>query len=448
MEPQIDRYYSSKEVAQLLNLSLITVKRFIKKEKLPSHKKGSRRKINKTDLDLYLLEKIYKNLEQKTSVKRNKKIKKLVNFKKNLNLPIHRWFYFKEGYSEELVNYLIKRFEVKKGLVLDPFLGSGTTAVAALKNNLSFLGFEINPFLVFLAKSKLTVKLSKNLDTHIKNINNLRIIRSQKLTRTFLEKAFNKDLPKILSTKNYIEHIKNKKEKELLKIIFLCSLSSKENFLRIFNKKFLEVAQDIKNKKPSSKKAQIINFDSRDLTPFYKKYAEKVSLAIFSPPYLNSFDYTETYKKELWLGDFVKNSKDIKNLKQSSLSSHLNKTYPKDTQNLNKSVLLLIELLKERNLWNKKIPLMVDGYFTEMSQVLKSMHRFLKKGSKCCIVIGNSAYGNVVIPTDLLLADIAREAGFTRVETEVARDLGTSSQQSKLVNRKDLLRESLIILTK
>jgi len=30
------------------------------------------------------------------------------------------------------------------GLVLDPFMGSGTTAVASVRNNRNFVGFEIN----------------------------------------------------------------------------------------------------------------------------------------------------------------------------------------------------------------------------------------------------------------------------------------------------------------
>lgn len=33
----------------------------------------------------------------------------------------------------------------EENIVIDPFIGSGTTAVACLKNNINFIGFEINP---------------------------------------------------------------------------------------------------------------------------------------------------------------------------------------------------------------------------------------------------------------------------------------------------------------
>jgi site-specific DNA-methyltransferase (adenine-specific) len=41
------------------------------------------------------------------------------------------------------------------GVVLDPFIGSGTTGVAALKLNRNFIGIEINPQYIKLAKERL-----------------------------------------------------------------------------------------------------------------------------------------------------------------------------------------------------------------------------------------------------------------------------------------------------
>jgi site-specific DNA-methyltransferase (adenine-specific) len=41
------------------------------------------------------------------------------------------------------------------GLVLDPFLGSGTTAVAASKHGRRFVGFEVNPDYCAAAKRRL-----------------------------------------------------------------------------------------------------------------------------------------------------------------------------------------------------------------------------------------------------------------------------------------------------
>jgi site-specific DNA-methyltransferase (adenine-specific) len=44
----------------------------------------------------------------------------------------------------ELMGHLIKVFSKEGDLVLDPFLGSGTTAVSAIANNRKVVGFEVN----------------------------------------------------------------------------------------------------------------------------------------------------------------------------------------------------------------------------------------------------------------------------------------------------------------
>jgi len=48
-------------------------------------------------------------------------------------------------YPEFIIQELIKLLTPKEGLVLDPFVGSGTTAVAAKKIGRKFIGIDINP---------------------------------------------------------------------------------------------------------------------------------------------------------------------------------------------------------------------------------------------------------------------------------------------------------------
>ena len=46
---------------------------------------------------------------------------------------------------QELIDIIVKCFSPDNGLVLDPFCGSGTTIVSAIKQNRQYIGFEINP---------------------------------------------------------------------------------------------------------------------------------------------------------------------------------------------------------------------------------------------------------------------------------------------------------------
>ncbi len=58
-------------------------------------------------------------------------------------------------FPEELPARLIKMFSFPNETVLDPFMGSGTTAVAAKKLNRNSIGYEINPEFIPIIKEKI-----------------------------------------------------------------------------------------------------------------------------------------------------------------------------------------------------------------------------------------------------------------------------------------------------
>jgi len=64
----------------------------------------------------------------------------------------------------ELMEYLVKTYSKENALILDPFLGSGTTAVAAKKLGRHFLGFEIEQKYVDVANERIAlVEAQSNL---------------------------------------------------------------------------------------------------------------------------------------------------------------------------------------------------------------------------------------------------------------------------------------------
>lgn len=58
-------------------------------------------------------------------------------------------------YPEELASWIIKLLSPKEGSVLDPFMGSGTTAVACIKEKRKYLGIEVSPEYCKIAESRI-----------------------------------------------------------------------------------------------------------------------------------------------------------------------------------------------------------------------------------------------------------------------------------------------------
>ena len=66
-------------------------------------------------------------------------------------------------FPEELPNRLIKLYTFKDDIVLDPFLGSGTTCIAALNNKRNYIGYDINENYIRLANNKISALESQTV---------------------------------------------------------------------------------------------------------------------------------------------------------------------------------------------------------------------------------------------------------------------------------------------
>jgi len=58
-------------------------------------------------------------------------------------------------FPEKLIEPMILAGSPARGTVLDPFAGAGTTAIAALKNGRDFIGIELNPAYIEIARQRL-----------------------------------------------------------------------------------------------------------------------------------------------------------------------------------------------------------------------------------------------------------------------------------------------------
>ena len=68
---------------------------------------------------------------------------------------VHDWYRFVLSFPPHLVRHYLDRFEQdSNSLVLDPFIGTGTTAVEAKKNGIPAIGMEANPVVYLAAHTK------------------------------------------------------------------------------------------------------------------------------------------------------------------------------------------------------------------------------------------------------------------------------------------------------
>jgi site-specific DNA-methyltransferase (adenine-specific) len=58
-----------------------------------------------------------------------------------------------------LIKHLIKLFTKENSVILDPFMGSGTTCIACLESNRNFIGFEINQEYINIAERRIKESL-------------------------------------------------------------------------------------------------------------------------------------------------------------------------------------------------------------------------------------------------------------------------------------------------
>lgn len=428
-------------------------------------------------LDYIALEKNYKVLYPENN---NATYISQVNYSDDLKKPFQRWYRYKEGFSIELVKRLIKEQVMsEKGTILDPFAGSGSTLIGANELGYKGIGFEVNPFSYFLSDVKLKnytyeeIEQFKLFYEKVINDNNGEFPLPK---LSFADKVFNDDVKKkLMAVKQNIVNLRKNNQNlnviNLLKLGWLSAIEELSNYRKAGNglkKRKLKnpiilTEEDVYYKLDHIYASMYVDLKSnqheRNVKLFndtclnMDKYVEDESVTgiIFSPPYANCFDYTEIYKLELWFGDFVSDYSDLKSLRMTSLRSHLNANLKEDMSNLYSLPLLeeIISIIEEKKLWDKRIPTMLRLYFHDMFRVIEKCYSALERDGFCSIVVSNSSYGGIVVPTDLLFAYFANSVGFEIDRIEVARYIITSSQQYNITkDQKNFLRESVICLRK
>ncbi|MSP12336.1 MAG: hypothetical protein EXR62_05190 [Chloroflexi bacterium] len=412
-----------------------------------------------------------------------------VPFTANSVYPVHRWYRFKEGFSRDLVHLILGSIKDKVNVCLDPFAGSGTTALACQEIGIKCYSIEVNPFLHHISRVKLVKdynligfdKAIEKVKYNFKNFSGKNFdepIMSTITERPNLEKwLFSRPvLQAILALRestNEVEPI----YADLLIVVLASILTDIGNTIK--DGKCVRYKNDWRENKFTRDDVGIIFFERAkifrdDIQSIENSYSitsdnaniclegnalqklklisgDSIDAVITSPPYLNSFDYTDVYMPELWALGFVNSYKDVRQIRNETVRSHVQVRWKRENNYLHDTLGSLIADVVENpgTLWNSIIPDMIGGYFLDMQEILGELQRVLRSNGKLYLVVGTSSYNEVFIPTDLLLAEIAEDLGFDLEEIRIMRKL---KQSKKKVEEKEQIfapmRESMLILRK
>lgn len=412
---------------------------------------------------------------------------RIMQFNKNKAEPFHRWYPFVEGYSKEFIESIIEEVGTKNLVCLEPFSGSGTTALELQNNNIECISFEVNPLMYLIARVKMengyTVEKTKEWFSFISR-------ERKRITKVDLDTSFktlyeneniekwNYNLEVALAIKK-IQSAINMIDERIYRELFMVALASilldvsnlyrngkclsyKKNwtekkvtenqvFEKFDSKVKNEILEDIKNYlivTNVSNKNRLYNLDSRvGISKQVKD--DSIDLVITSPPYLNSRDYTDTYMLELKTLGLTINKEEIRKLREKTLRSHVQIKWQDQTLVNNKVLIKTLNDLKcaskKKKVWNDSIIDMIRLYFVDMENIFNVLYKKMKKGGKVYFNVSNSAYFDVLVNTLEICASIAENSGFVVKEIRKARLLKTSPQQKNTI--KSLL-EGVIVLEK
>ncbi|MGQ9626054.1 MAG: hypothetical protein ACUVV0_04005 [Anaerolineae bacterium] len=398
-----------------------------------------------------------------------------VSYMGNKDVPILRLYRYKEAFALSFVEDFIERFKLTgKDYIFDPFCGMGTTLLAAMRRGIPSIGVDKLPIATFIART-LPIFFSLKRGEILSTFERLRaqVARAEPADIALDVKIMNLAFPKdTLLTLRRWKTVIDALEPPLRDIFLLlffsilepCSYTAKDGqFLRLKPKKklaepeealyrkVLDAERDIRffqqlpNQWSKGELAQptVLSGDARNLqdVPFSKL----PTAIITSPPYANRYDYTRTYSLELCF-HFVKNFEELKAIRFGILRSHIESKVEAQEEPPHPAVKEVIDILKEqrKKLNNPRIPYMLMGYFIDMQKVIGELTRVLAPGAKVAMVVDNVRFEGEMVPVDLVLSEMAEEAGFKIQEVIITRYKGNSSQQMGKYGRVPV-RESIIV---
>lgn len=357
----------------------------------------------------------------------------------------HCYHRYPAKYIPQLVEKLFDEYvNSSEAQINDPFIGSGTTIVSAVSRGFKASGTDINKIAHLITKVKATPIEPSYLEQKIKTfLGRIKYLGSSQ--RTLLDEKIKPLIPekhedridywfssenKIILGKilRIIQEIKDEQIHDFLKVSFSHILKN----CSIWLQKSTKPTRDL-TKKPS-KPFRMLKYHLRRMmrgnNEFYEVVPQNVrdhlhrylnikigdakkqpvkndtiDLIVSSSPYVTSYEYADLHQLSTIWFDYAEDLKEYRGeFIGTAYKEYKNKT-PKS-----QIALIVIEDMSKKN---EKVANEINSFFVDMEQVFDESYRILKKGGRCCYVIGNTTLKGIKILNAEIFAESLQYSGFT-----------------------------------
>ena len=379
------------------------------------------------------------------------------------DLPVHRWYVFPHSFSPEFVLALAQEWNLgPPDHILDPFLGSGTTALSAQELGIPCSGYDLSPLAHFVSQAKCQRPSGLDVEHALGAILGQGPLsdacaRRDEIADPLLARAF--DEPCLAKLLNLADRIRRSDVESscrsflllaLLRIVPRFAFAERNGgWLRwrtdatpatqvdeLFEHCVHEMAADLVDAGTPCLNPTVAVGDARALPDA----DSSVSAVITSPPYPNRHDYTRIFALELLL--LFLDAKAVLGLRRQSFESHP-EARPLRPEHVQYRPPVSLQHVLDA-LRTARVRRMLEGYFVDLYLSLREISRVLRPGCPAALVVGNAQYEGMPLLVDELTAEIGETAGLTCTEIRVLRLRGNSAQQMGRFGRRPS-RESLVV---
>lgn len=370
-------------------------------------------------------------------------------FRDNHEAPLHSWFPYLEGYSPRFVRRVRDAYLRDATSIFEPFAGSGTTPVVLGQDGVSCGYAEANPVMALVAGTKLQVMrqdtnrpgVASSLDAFAREIETSleQYAPADDLacsypsafgTSTYFRPDGMDAVLRLRSMNDQVEEmhgtlLRNCLSVAIMSCLLPCSLLKRSGDVRYKTKKELaagvpslldevpstlrRMARDLRVIEPMRADARFLGSDAKTLRSLRAPFDGVIT----SPPYLNGTNYIRNARLELWYLRLVRSKADLRQLRDVVVTSGINDVNRNTSfAPVCRGVEQVVRDLAEQA-YDQRIAKMVGGYFVDMQAVFRKIKEVVRPGGVVCVDIGDSVYANVHVRTDLLLAEMAGEMGYT-----------------------------------